>query len=49
MANHDAKDTTLLDPKSLRLLDLLDPLYSTKSVTRAAERIGQSQPPTASA
>ena len=41
MASHDAKDTTLLDPKSLRLLDLL---YSTKSVTRAAERLGQSQP-----
>ena len=41
MANHDAYDTTLLDPKSLRLLDLL---YSTNSVTRAAERMGQSQP-----
>lgn len=41
MPNANAADTTLLDPKSLRLLDLL---YSTKSVTRAAERLGQSQP-----
>ena len=41
MASTNTANTTLLDPKSLRLLDLL---YSTKSVTRAAERLGQSQP-----
>ena len=34
-------DATLLDPKLLRLLDLL---YTTRSVTRAAEQLGQSQP-----
>jgi len=32
---------TLLDPKLLRLLDLL---YTTRSVTRAADLLGQSQP-----
>ena len=41
MSLNDTAVATLLDPKSLRLLDLL---YSTKSVTRAAERLGQSQP-----
>lgn len=34
-------DPHLLDPKLLRLLDLL---YTTRSVTRAAEQLGQSQP-----
>ncbi|MDB5895327.1 MAG: LysR family transcriptional regulator [Rhodoferax sp.] len=34
-------DPHLLDPKLLRLLDLL---YLTRSVTRAAEQMGQSQP-----
>ena len=34
-------DANLLDPKLLRLLDLL---YTTRSVTRAAEQLGQSQP-----
>lgn len=34
-------DPTLLEPKLLRLLDLL---YTTRSVTRAAEQLGQSQP-----
>jgi DNA-binding transcriptional LysR family regulator len=34
-------ETPLLDPKLLRLLDLL---YTTRSVTRAAEQLGQSQP-----
>lgn len=34
-------DATLLEPKLLRLLDLL---YTSKSVTRAAEQLGQSQP-----
>lgn len=34
-------DPNLLDPKLLRLLDLL---YTTRSVTRAAEQLGQSQP-----
>jgi DNA-binding transcriptional LysR family regulator len=41
MSQPDGGDTTLLDVKLLRLLDLL---YSTRSVTRAAERLGQSQP-----
>ncbi len=41
MATVSATNPALLDPKSLRLLDLL---YRTKSVTRAAERLGQSQP-----
>ncbi len=36
-----ACDTPLLDPKLLRLFDLL---HSTGSVTRAAEQLGQSQP-----
>lgn len=39
-AAHD-NDTALLDVKLLRLFDLL---YGTKSVTRAAEQLGQSQP-----
>ena len=38
MADHDP---TLLEPKLLRLLDLL---YTTRSVTRSAELLGQSQP-----
>lgn len=37
----DSGDAAFLDVKLLRLLDLL---YSTRSVTRAAERLGQSQP-----
>src|SRR5450830_430950 len=41
MTNHLNSDATLLDVKLLRLLDLL---YSTRSVTRAAELLGQSQP-----
>ncbi len=36
MADHDP---TLLEPKLLRLLDLL---YTTRSVTRSAELLGQS-------
>lgn len=39
-APHDG-DAALLDLKLLRLFDLL---YSTRSVTRAAEQLGQSQP-----
>ncbi len=38
MTDHDPN---LLDPKLLRLLDLL---YTTRTVTRAAEQLGQSQP-----
>jgi DNA-binding transcriptional LysR family regulator len=34
-------DPTLLEPKLLRLLDLL---YTTRSVTKSAEQLGQSQP-----
>ncbi len=34
-------DPTLLD---IKLLRLLDQLYTTRSVTRAAEALGQSQP-----
>lgn len=41
MNEFDSGDAALLDVKLLRLLDLL---YSTRSVTRAAERLGQSQP-----
>lgn len=41
MTNHQSGDASLLDPKLLRLLDLL---YTTRSVTRAAELLGQSQP-----
>lgn len=41
MNESDSGDAALLDVKLLRLLDLL---YSTRSVTRAAERLGQSQP-----
>lgn len=41
MTDHNTGDTALLDIKSLRLLDLL---YSTRSVTRAAELLEQSQP-----
>ena len=37
----DAADAALLDVKLLRLFDLL---YTTGSVTRAAEKLGQSQP-----
>lgn len=37
----DSADAALLDIKLLRLLDLL---YTTRSVTRAAEQLGQSQP-----
>ncbi len=37
----ESNDTALIDPKLLRLLDLL---YVTGSVTRAAELLGQSQP-----
>lgn len=41
IVDHPTPDTTLLDVKLLRLFDVL---YSTRSVTRAAERLGQSQP-----
>lgn len=41
MNESDSGDAALLDVKLLRLLDLL---YTTRSVTRAAERLGQSQP-----
>ena len=41
MTAQDDTDTTLLDVKLLRLFDLL---HATRSVTRAAERLGQSQP-----
>ncbi len=41
MSEADSGDAALLDTKLLRLLDLL---YTTRSVTRAAERLGQSQP-----
>ncbi|HEY8906679.1 MAG TPA: LysR family transcriptional regulator [Rhodoferax sp.] len=41
MTNSQRGDTSLLDPKLLRLLDLL---YTTRSVTRVAELLGQSQP-----
>ncbi len=37
----ESGDATLLEPKLLRLLDLL---YTSKSVTRAAEQLGLSQP-----
>ena len=40
-APSDPADAALLDIKLLRLFDLL---YSTRSVTRAAEQLGQSQP-----
>ena len=41
MSDHNPSDTALPDIKLLRLLDLL---YTTRSVTRAAELLGQSQP-----
>lgn len=41
MTGHDDSDAALLDVKLLRLFDLL---YATRSVTRSAERLGQSQP-----
>lgn len=41
MSDADGGDAALLDIKLLRLLDLL---YTTRSVTRAAERLGHSQP-----
>ncbi len=41
MSETDNADAGLLDIKLLRLLDLL---YTTRSVTRAAEQLGQSQP-----
>ncbi|WP_137894906.1 LysR family transcriptional regulator [Ramlibacter sp. 2FC] len=41
MTEADSGDAAYLDVKLLRLLDLL---YGTRSVTRAAERLGQSQP-----
>lgn len=41
MRQADCSDPALLDAKLLRLLDLL---YTTRSVTRAAELLGQSQP-----
>lgn len=41
MADVDNDTTALLDPKLLRLLDLL---YTTRSVTLAAQQLGQSQP-----
>ena len=41
MTGHEDDDAALLDAKLLRLFDLL---YATRSVTRAAERLGQSQP-----
>ncbi|TXT38027.1 MAG: LysR family transcriptional regulator [Comamonadaceae bacterium] len=41
MADNNSTNAALLEPKLLRLLELL---YSTRSVTRAAELLGQSQP-----
>ncbi|MBW7961427.1 LysR family transcriptional regulator [Bradyrhizobium sp. BR 10261] len=41
MTHHDLPHTNLLDP---RLLRLFDALFTTGSVTKAAERLGQSQP-----
>src|SRR3954465_5856481 len=41
MKHNDLPDTGLLDP---RLLRLFDALFATGSVTRAAEKLGQSQP-----
>ena len=41
MKEHTHGDAALLDVKLLRLFELL---YTTRSVTRAAERLGQSQP-----
>jgi DNA-binding transcriptional LysR family regulator len=41
MTDSQSGDTSLLDPKLLRLLDVL---YTTRSVTRTAELLGQSQP-----
>jgi DNA-binding transcriptional LysR family regulator len=41
MAEFDSSHAALIDPKLLRLLDLL---YTTRSVTRAAQKLGQSQP-----
>jgi DNA-binding transcriptional LysR family regulator len=41
MSKNQFPDDQLLDPKLLRLFDLL---YTTGSVTRAAEQLGQSQP-----
>ncbi|MDR3522627.1 MAG: LysR family transcriptional regulator [Acetobacteraceae bacterium] len=41
MTDLDTSDASLLDAKQLRLFDLL---YSTGSVTRTAEQLGQSQP-----
>src|SRR3954469_22056151 len=41
MKHPDRDKTTLLDP---RLLRLFDALFTTGSVTRAAEKLGQSQP-----
>ena len=41
MSAADTNQTSLLDAKLLRLFDLL---YTTGSVTRTAEQLGQSQP-----
>jgi DNA-binding transcriptional LysR family regulator len=41
MTDFDSGEAALVDTKLLRLLDLL---YTTRSVTRAAEQLGQSQP-----
>jgi DNA-binding transcriptional LysR family regulator len=41
MKHRDPSETNLLDP---RLLRLFDALFSTGSVTKAAEKLGQSQP-----
>ena len=41
MKRQDLPDTNLLDP---RLLRLFDALFATGSVTKAAEKLGQSQP-----
>ena len=41
MNHRDLSDTNLLEP---RLLRLLDALFATGSVTKAAEKLGQSQP-----
>ncbi len=41
MERQDERKPALLDVRLLRLFDLL---YSTRSVTRAAEQLGQAQP-----
>jgi DNA-binding transcriptional LysR family regulator len=41
MEHHEERGAALLDVRLLRLFDLL---YSTRSVTRAAEQLGQAQP-----